>query len=261
MPVNDLCEVVITAPDPEWLKDFSRKLVEDGLCASAHNFSPVCSIYRWRGADLRAHRGPRVLANQPKPNNRNRRPGPKASTPTRYRAFLRDLSPMVIPTILPGSGRDHRTLARQNWDRLTCENFLYGFKAARRAARAAASAPWPSLPLAPAPAGPTPVGWRERRNTGRSTRSKFHLCTWVVPAPAAGLSGAGQNPSRPSVTAGQPHPSSCLVNVHAKTALTEPARTRRWQLSEAGTRVAWALTLKRQPATHGHSTGHCQQSC
>jgi len=41
-----------------------------------------------------------------------------------------------------------------------------------------------------------------------------------VPAPAAGLSGAGQNPSRPSVTAGQPHPSNCLVNVHAKTALT-----------------------------------------
>jgi hypothetical protein len=28
-----------------------------------------------------------------------------------------------------------------------CENFLYGFKAARRAARAAATAPRPSLPL------------------------------------------------------------------------------------------------------------------
>jgi hypothetical protein len=100
---------------------------------------------------------------------------------------------------------------------------------------------------APAPAGPTPVGWRVRRNTGRSTRSKFHRCTWVVPAPAAGLSGAGQDPSRPSVTAGQPHPSSCLANVHAKTALTEPARTRRLQLSEAGTRMACGLTLKRQP--------------
>jgi len=49
VPVNDLYEVVITAPDPEWLKDFSRNLVQDGLCASAHNFSPVCSIYRWRG--------------------------------------------------------------------------------------------------------------------------------------------------------------------------------------------------------------------
>ena len=28
------------------------------------------------------------------------------------------------------------------------------------------------------------------------------------------------------------------MNVHAKTALTEPARIRRWQLSEAGTRKA-----------------------
>jgi len=45
----ELCEVVITAPDPDWLKDFSRKLVEQRLCASAHNFTPVRSIYRWRG--------------------------------------------------------------------------------------------------------------------------------------------------------------------------------------------------------------------
>jgi periplasmic divalent cation tolerance protein len=44
-----LCEVVITAPDPEWLKAFSRQLVEDRLCASAHNFQPVQSVYRWRG--------------------------------------------------------------------------------------------------------------------------------------------------------------------------------------------------------------------
>ena len=27
----------------------SRQLVEDGLCASAHNFAPVHSICRWRG--------------------------------------------------------------------------------------------------------------------------------------------------------------------------------------------------------------------
>jgi periplasmic divalent cation tolerance protein len=49
VPPSELCEVVITAPDPEWLRDFSRQLVEDGLCASAHNFAPVRSIYRWRG--------------------------------------------------------------------------------------------------------------------------------------------------------------------------------------------------------------------
>jgi periplasmic divalent cation tolerance protein len=49
VPPTDLCEVVITAPDPEWLKAFSRQLIEDGLCASAHNFAPVQSIYRWHG--------------------------------------------------------------------------------------------------------------------------------------------------------------------------------------------------------------------
>jgi periplasmic divalent cation tolerance protein len=47
--MTELCEVVITAPDPGWLKDFTRKLVEQRLCASAHNFAPVRSIYRWRG--------------------------------------------------------------------------------------------------------------------------------------------------------------------------------------------------------------------
>jgi periplasmic divalent cation tolerance protein len=47
--MTELVEVVITAPDPDWLKDFSRKLVEQRLCASAHNFAPVRSIYRWRG--------------------------------------------------------------------------------------------------------------------------------------------------------------------------------------------------------------------
>ena len=47
--MTELCEVVITAPDPGWLKDFSRKMVEQRLCASAHNFAPVQSIYRWRG--------------------------------------------------------------------------------------------------------------------------------------------------------------------------------------------------------------------
>ena len=48
-PMTELCEVVITAPDPGWLKDLSRKLVEQRLCASAHSFAPGRSIYRWRG--------------------------------------------------------------------------------------------------------------------------------------------------------------------------------------------------------------------
>ena len=47
--MNELCEVVITAPDPDWLYAFARALVSDGLAASAHNFSPVRSVYTWQG--------------------------------------------------------------------------------------------------------------------------------------------------------------------------------------------------------------------
>lgn len=49
MSEPQLCEVVITAPDPDWLYAFAYRLIEDGLCASAHNFTPVQSIYRWHG--------------------------------------------------------------------------------------------------------------------------------------------------------------------------------------------------------------------
>jgi periplasmic divalent cation tolerance protein len=47
--VSDLCEVVITAPDPEWLLEITRQLVTEGFAASVHNFAPVRSIYRWQG--------------------------------------------------------------------------------------------------------------------------------------------------------------------------------------------------------------------
>ena len=72
--------------------------------------------------------------------------------------------------------------------RSPCENFLYVFKAARRAARAAASARTPSLALA------LPLRRRQRRAAGaKSTKpgrvkySKFHRCRQDVPAPAAGI--------------------------------------------------------------------------
>ncbi|HZB39921.1 MAG TPA: divalent-cation tolerance protein CutA [Ilumatobacter sp.] len=44
----DLCEVVITALDAGWLVDFTRRLVEDRLAASAQVTEPVRSIYRWQ---------------------------------------------------------------------------------------------------------------------------------------------------------------------------------------------------------------------
>ena len=49
MTASDLCEVVITAPDPEWAAAFTRKLVEARLAACGHQF-PIRSIYRWDGA-------------------------------------------------------------------------------------------------------------------------------------------------------------------------------------------------------------------
>jgi periplasmic divalent cation tolerance protein len=46
----DLCEVTITAPDPDWLADLCRGLIDAQLAASAHVIHPVTSIYRWNGA-------------------------------------------------------------------------------------------------------------------------------------------------------------------------------------------------------------------
>jgi hypothetical protein len=48
---------------------------------------------------------------------------------------------------------------------LPCENFLYGFKAARRAARAAATARTPPLPLA------LPLRRRQRRSAGAKAQT------------------------------------------------------------------------------------------
>jgi periplasmic divalent cation tolerance protein len=44
----ELCEVIITAPDAEWLASFTRRLVADRLAAGAHEITTIRSIYRWR---------------------------------------------------------------------------------------------------------------------------------------------------------------------------------------------------------------------
>ena len=77
-----------------------------------------------------------------------------------------------------------------------CENFLYGFKAARRAARAANSARSPSLPLA------LPLRRRQRRSAGaKSTRLRAAVTYGSYQHAARGpvgriwqLSGAGVLP-------------------------------------------------------------------
>jgi periplasmic divalent cation tolerance protein len=45
---DEVCEVIITAPDPDWLAAFTRRLIDDHLAASGHIF-PIRSIYRWQG--------------------------------------------------------------------------------------------------------------------------------------------------------------------------------------------------------------------
>jgi len=48
--MDDLCEVIITAPDPQWLAEFTRHLVEERLAACGHTITAIRSIYRWSGA-------------------------------------------------------------------------------------------------------------------------------------------------------------------------------------------------------------------
>lgn len=47
--MTDLCEVVITAPDADWLASFVRDLVDDRLVAGAHQIERIRAIYRWEG--------------------------------------------------------------------------------------------------------------------------------------------------------------------------------------------------------------------
>ena len=46
----EICEVVITGPDAEWLAGFTRRLVEDRLAACGHQIAAIRSVYRWDGA-------------------------------------------------------------------------------------------------------------------------------------------------------------------------------------------------------------------
>jgi periplasmic divalent cation tolerance protein len=43
-------EVIVTAPDHDWLEDLCHQLVDARLAASAHVVHRVTSIYRWKGA-------------------------------------------------------------------------------------------------------------------------------------------------------------------------------------------------------------------
>src|SRR5918994_2033732 len=47
--VDEACEVIVTAPDPDWLVELTRQLVRDPLCAAGDQFPPLRPIYRWQG--------------------------------------------------------------------------------------------------------------------------------------------------------------------------------------------------------------------
>jgi periplasmic divalent cation tolerance protein len=48
-PDQDLCEVVLTAPDPHWMRDFARRLVDARLAAAVHVVDRTGTVYRWQG--------------------------------------------------------------------------------------------------------------------------------------------------------------------------------------------------------------------
>jgi periplasmic divalent cation tolerance protein len=47
---EQICEVVITAADADWLAGFTRRLVADRLAACGQQTAAIRSIYRWEGA-------------------------------------------------------------------------------------------------------------------------------------------------------------------------------------------------------------------
>jgi periplasmic divalent cation tolerance protein len=47
--VTEVVEVVITAADPQWLADFTRRLVTDRLAACGQQVAAIRSVYRWDG--------------------------------------------------------------------------------------------------------------------------------------------------------------------------------------------------------------------
>jgi periplasmic divalent cation tolerance protein len=112
--MTELCEVVITAQEPDWLYSIARPLVEDRLAASAHNFTPVRPIYRWQGQVYERAEGRVSL-------HTSREPVAEIVTraqrehPTRSPACPHDRSSTETPTTSRGSTRDRfreRTNAR-----------------------------------------------------------------------------------------------------------------------------------------------------
>src|SRR4051794_28515449 len=48
--VDELADITITAANADWLAEFTRRLVQDGLAACGNIVPQVRSIYAWHGA-------------------------------------------------------------------------------------------------------------------------------------------------------------------------------------------------------------------
>ncbi|WP_111768010.1 divalent-cation tolerance protein CutA [Nakamurella deserti] len=47
--MDEVCELVVTAPDEAWMAEFTRSLVDRRLAACGHILTPIRAIYRWSG--------------------------------------------------------------------------------------------------------------------------------------------------------------------------------------------------------------------
>lgn len=45
---QDICEIIITAPDAAWIEDFTTYLITEGLAACGHR-QTIESTYTWQG--------------------------------------------------------------------------------------------------------------------------------------------------------------------------------------------------------------------
>ena len=86
--MDDICEVIITAPDADWLAQFTTELVAGRLAACGHNIGPIRSIYRWQGEIHDAPEARVAPAYEGVPGGQNCGEGPTGTTRTKCRASL-----------------------------------------------------------------------------------------------------------------------------------------------------------------------------
>ncbi len=97
----DICEVVITAPNAEWLADSTRRLVDDHLVACGHNIAAIRSIYRWQGTVY--DEGEARVALHTRTQSPGSWNGPSVTTRTRWPASSPCQSSRATPSTSSGS--------------------------------------------------------------------------------------------------------------------------------------------------------------